>query len=101
MILYIVIGIIISFGLYLFFSKRDQKANLQTVSNQHVNNHHSRIESNHNDSVYKNGHGCCSWLVELIVTLAFSVTKIYLTKSLSECIFLPVQFVQIYMQCFE
>ncbi len=43
MILYIVIGIMLSFGLYLIFSKRDQRANLQTVSNQHVNNYYSHI----------------------------------------------------------
>jgi len=61
MTIHIIIGILIGFGLYLLFSKRSQRAGLQSASTQHINNHHSHDESSHNNSDHnhKNGHGCC------------------------------------------
>jgi len=56
MTLYIIIGILMGFGLYLLFLKRGQRTNLQPATNQRVNDHHSHNESNHND---KKGPGCC------------------------------------------
>lgn len=61
MTLHIIIGILIGFGLYMFFSKRNQKENLQSVSNQRISEHHAHNESNNNNSTHKHkkGHGCC------------------------------------------
>jgi len=72
MTLYIIIGILIAFGLYLLFSKRNQKASLQSALNQHVSHNQSHSEMHHdemnhdamkhnemNHSNHKSGHGCC------------------------------------------
>jgi hypothetical protein len=61
MTLHIIIGILIGFGLYLLFSKRSQRANFESASNQNINNHHSSKEvkqkkSNRNRNT---GSGCC------------------------------------------
>lgn len=61
MTLHIIIGILIGFGLYLLYSKRSQKVNLQSASNQQVQNHQLHNDSNRNkpDSNKKKGGGCC------------------------------------------
>ncbi len=57
MTLYIIFGIVISFGLYILFSKKSQNTNLQVDSNQHINNLQSH--HNHNSSDHKKKHSCC------------------------------------------
>ncbi len=61
MTLHIIIGILIGFGLYLLYSKRSQKANLQSASNQQVQNHqlHNNSKRNKTDRNKKKSGGCC------------------------------------------
>ncbi|VAX16746.1 hypothetical protein MNBD_IGNAVI01-2660 [hydrothermal vent metagenome] len=78
---YLIIGIVVAFGLYLLFSKRSQKASLQSALNPHVSHDHSHSEMDHHEMDHnkmdhnemdhsemnhsssghnhKGGHGCC------------------------------------------
>ncbi|GBD88497.1 hypothetical protein BMS3Abin03_02433 [bacterium BMS3Abin03] len=61
MTLHIIIGVLIGFGLYILYSKRSRKVNLQSASNQHVHDHqsHNDLKQNDSDHNHKKGHGCC------------------------------------------
>lgn len=59
---YIVFGLIIGVGLYLYYSNKNRKIYMQSVSDRNVHDHHSHnhdAEHNHTGHDHKNGHGCC------------------------------------------
>lgn len=71
MTLYIIIGVLIGFGLYLLFIRKNNRVNLQAIPDQHVSHSQLRNEMNHDEMDHKemnhsnsghnhkSGHGCC------------------------------------------
>ena len=57
MTFYLVLGLIIVSGLYLLYSNKSKRVNIESKSDQKVHDHNSNL--NHSGHKHKKGHGCC------------------------------------------
>lgn len=59
---YIIFGLIIGIGIYLYYSSKNKKVYMQSASDQNVHDHnsdHNSSEHNRTGHDHKKGHGCC------------------------------------------
>lgn len=53
---YIILGLVIGFGLYLLYSNKGKSVNMPSASGSNVHDHSKHNDSGHH---HKKGHGCC------------------------------------------
>lgn len=59
---YIILGLVILFGIYLLSSNKSKRIKIEPASGQNVHDHnsdHNVSGPNHSGHDHKKGHGCC------------------------------------------